>query len=249
LLILGGTNEGAALASRLASDERLEVVTSLAGRTQRFRPPPGRFRVGGFGGVDGLAAYLREQGIDVVVDATHPFAATMADHAFLACEETGRPRLKIVRPPWREKQGDRWISVPDVCSAAAALLTGKAGNLAGPAGCVFLTVGRQEVKAFEDIPGHRFLARMIEMPEEPPGFEVIRERGPFTVEDELRLLREHAVAVIVSKNSGGEATSAKLEAARILSVPVLMIERPPMPPGERTDNVEAAASWVEAKLG
>jgi precorrin-6A/cobalt-precorrin-6A reductase len=240
VLILGGTVEGAELARRLATNERLDVITSLAGRTRRFQSPPGHIRIGGFGGVEGLDAYLRDQKIEFVVDTTHPFAATMARHAAVACDAIGVPRLKIVRQPWQEQTGDRWTRVPNADAAAA--------KLAGWTGCVLLTVGRQELKAFEGLPGPRFVARMIELPDAPPSFEVILARGPFGIDDELRLLRDRAVTALVSKNSGGEATAAKLEAARRLSIPVVMIERPAPPHGERMETAAEAAAWIEARL-
>lgn len=238
VLILGGTTEAAGLADRLVRDARFDVVTSLAGRTRRFRAPPGAYRVGGFGGASGLAAYLQREAVDLVLDATHPFAATMAANAASACTEAGRARLKIVRPPWRERDGDRWIHVADI-AAAAAWLSGREGT-------VFLTVGRQELAAFETVSGPRFLARMIDPLERPSPIEIILGRGPFAVADEERLLRELGVTLLVSKNSGGGETAAKLDAARRLSLPVLMIGRPSVPPGERVDSVDAALDWIEA---
>jgi precorrin-6A/cobalt-precorrin-6A reductase len=241
LLILGGTIEALTLAQLLAADTRLQVITSLAGRTRSVRPPAGQLRRGGFGGVSGLVDYLRTQAIDLVVDATHPFAATMAAHACVACAETGSPRLKIVRPPWQEQPRDHWAHVPDTAAAAALL--------ADRSGCVLLTVGRQELGAFANVAGPRLLARMIEPPEpRPRSIELILGRGPFTVEDELQLLREREVTALVSKNSGGTMTAAKLVAARRLAIPVVMIERPPLPGGEQVQTAEQAAGWVSARL-
>lgn len=241
LLILGGTSEATTLAQLLATDARLEVIMSLAGRTRHVRSPAGQLRSGGFGGVDGLVDYLRAQAIDLVVDATHPFAATMAAHARVACAAAGVPRVKVVRPPWREQPGDNWTHVADIAAAAAAL--------ADRSGCVLLTVGRQELGAFANVAGPRLLARMIEPPEpRPRSIELILGRGPFDLADELRLLREREVTTLVSKNSGGTMTAAKLIAARQLAIPVVMIERPALPGGEQVQTAEAAVSWVSARL-
>lgn len=240
LLILGGTVEGAALARLLAGDDRLAVVLSLAGRTRRVRPSPEPVRVGGFGGVDGLLAYLRNEGVGLVVDATHPFAAVIGMNAAQACAAVGCPRLKIIRPPWREAPGDLWTHVPDE-QAAAAWLQGRSG-------LALLTVGRQKLAAFETVSGPRLLARMIEPPKEPTPVEIILGRSPFDVDAEERLMRGRGVTVLVTKNSGGAETAAKLEAARRLAIPVLMIGRPAVPAGDRVETAEAAAAWVEARL-
>ncbi len=245
LLLLGGTTEALALAEALAGDPRLEVISSLAGRTVAHRLPPGEVRVGGFGGAAGLAAYLKERRIGMVVDATHPFAATISRHTALACRETGLPRLQLLRPAWTPEPGDRWHEVPDMNAAAAALpALGRT---------IFLAVGRQELAAFADPPGlHRpplrLIARMVEAPGELPGFEIILARGPFTLENEEALFARAGIEAVVSKNSGGDATYAKIAAARRLGLPVVMIARPPAESGDRAKSVEAAFAWISARL-
>ena len=240
LLLLGGTAEAIAIAEALAGDPRLTVISSLAGRTVAHRLPPGEVRVGGFGGAPGLAAYLRERGIGLVVDATHPFAATISRHAARASAETGVPRLQVVRPAWSPVDGDRWHEVPDMAAAAAALPT--LGRR------IFLAVGRQELAAFAGLDGLRLIARMVEAPEELSGFEVVLARGPFAVADEEALFRRLGIDVVVSKNSGGEATVAKIIAARRLGLPVVMIARPAAEEGARADDAPAALRWIDGRL-
>lgn len=243
ILLLGGTTEAIALAADLSGDPRLEVTSSLAGRTAGHRQPPGRVRLGGFGGPEGLAAWLRREGTDLLIDATHPFAATIARNAALAGAATGLPRVKIVRPGWQAAPGDRWHRVPTL-AAAASLLAGRAGT-------VFLTVGRQELAAFAGVAGPSFLVRMIEPPAEPlplAGCRVILGRGPFSVAEEADLLEREAVELLVTKDSGGDATFPKLIAARRAGIPVIMVDRPAMPEGETVASVAEARRWVEAKL-
>lgn len=243
LLILGGTGEAAALAGRLADDPRLEVITSLAGRTRDPAKVAGELRVGGFGGAAGLAAYLEQESIGLLVDATHPFAARMAANAARACAETGVPRLKLLRPPWRAGAGDRWHDAADM--AAAAHFVGEFGRR------VFLSVGRQDLSAFAGLDGLWFLVRSIEPLDAHcplPKAEVIHGRGPFDEAAEAALLKEHRIDLLVSKNSGGEATYAKIAAARRLGLPVVMIARPPAPAGETAPDVDGAVAWIQARL-
>jgi precorrin-6A/cobalt-precorrin-6A reductase len=243
LLILGGTGEAAALAERLAGDPRLSIVTSLAGRTRNPARLAGDVRVGGFGGAAGLAGYLQREAVALVVDATHPFAARMAANAAAACTAAGVPRLKLLRAAWRPVAGDRWIDVPDMAAAARAV--GDAGRR------VFLSVGRQDLGAFAGLAEAWFLVRSIDPLETPRPLaraEVIAGRGPFAEADEAALMREHRIDLLVSKNSGGEATYAKIAAARRLGLPVVMIARPPAPPGDRAASVDDAAAWVETKV-
>jgi precorrin-6A/cobalt-precorrin-6A reductase len=237
LLILGGTAEAVELATACAARPVLEVISSLAGRTRVPGLPPGEVRIGGFGGTEGLARFLVERGIDQVIDATHPFAAQMGAHAEQACREAGVPRLRLLRPPWVPVPGDRWIEVAD-CAEGAPRLP-ELGRR------VFLTVGRRDLDAFAQL-DLWFLVRTIE----PPGVLPLRQgqwlagRGPFAVEDELALLRTHAIEVLVTKASGGGATYAKLVAARHLGLPVLMVRRPPPPSGPVVDSVAAALAWL-----
>ena len=246
LLILGGTGEALALAERAERLRGLQVVPSLAGRTAQPRRPLGELRSGGFGGIDRLAAYLENASIDLVVDATHPFAAQISHHAAAACARAGRPLLMLVRPPWAKAPGDHWIEVESVCAAAAAL--------AGPARRAFLTVGRQELTAFAALEGHWFLVRVIEPPANGlplRDYALAVARGPFSAESETRLMREHRIEALVSKNSGGAATYAKIAAARGLGLPVIMVRRPPLPAGagiERAADVADAMAWLGEQL-
>jgi precorrin-6A/cobalt-precorrin-6A reductase len=242
VLILGGTTEGRRLAEAL--DGRpgagLKVITSLAGRTASPLRPPGEIRVGGFGGVGGLAAYLREQRIGALIDATHPFAATMTGHAVDAAAATGVPLLVLRRPGWTEVPGDDWRRVRDPGEAAALLP--RLGDR------VLLTTGRQTVAAFAAVDGCWFLARSVEkpVPPMPKRLEVILDRGPFTLDGERRLLREKRVSVLVTKDSGGSAP--KLVAARELGLPVVMIDRPPVPDAPAVATVEDAVGWLSTAL-
>jgi precorrin-6A/cobalt-precorrin-6A reductase len=243
LLILGGTGEALALAERAQRLPGLQVITALAGRTTRPTPPQGELRSGGFGGAGGLAAYLEETSIDLVVDATHPFATQISRHAAAACAQTGRPLLMLVRPPWERAPGDRWIDVDTMAAAAAAL--------AGMVRRAFLTVGRQELDAFAVLEGHWFLVRVIEPPANGlplRDYALVAARGPFTVEGETRLMREHRIEALVSKNSGGAATYAKIAAARKLALPVVMVRRPRLPEAERVADVAGAMAWIARRL-
>lgn len=240
VLILGGTGDAARLAARAAVLTGVEVITSMAGRVRQPTTTAGRMRIGGFGGAAGLIDYLRDQRIDLLIDATHPFAAQISQHAASAAQTCGLPHLMLVRPPWEAEAGDHWMAVDSIATAAAVL--------PGVAQRVFLTIGRQELAAFAALQDLWFLMRMIDppLPETPmpPGLLVL-ERGPFTLEDERQLLTTHAIEAIVSKNSGGDATYAKLIAARERGLPVVMIQRPPMPAGKQVADVEQALAWVE----
>ena len=243
LLILGGTGEAVTLAGRLAEEPRLTVITSLAGRTRDPAKVAGAVRVGGFGGPEGLAVYLEEEAIGLLVDATHPFAARMAANAAQACAETRVPRVKLLRPAWRSIEADRWIEVPNMAAAAH--------SVAENGRCVFLTVGRQELSAFAGLEKVWFLVRTIEPLEGPcplANCAVIQGRGPFSEAAETALLKEHRIDLLVSKNSGGEATTAKIAAARGLGLPVVMIARPPAPAGEMVESVEEAVTWVGDRI-
>jgi precorrin-6A/cobalt-precorrin-6A reductase len=222
VLILGGTGEARELARRLvaAGVPGLRVVSSLAGRVSRPALPEGEVRVGGFGGAAGLAAWLAEHDVTVVVDATHPFAETMSAHAAAACAEVPAPLLRLGRAPWFAGAGDAWHEVESM-DAAAALLP-SLGRRA------FVTTGRQGLPALAGVDGVRFLIRCVDPPDAPlPGdCEVVLARGPYSAAAELALMREHGIDVLVTKNSGGELTSGKLAAARKLGIPVIMVRRP-----------------------
>lgn len=240
VLVLGGTAEAVALADRLFAQwgDRFDIVTSLAGRTQTPGAVPGEVRVGGFGGVAPMTSYLEDHGVVAVLDATHPFAAQISDNARMACAAARVPRIALVRPPWERGPDDNWIMPPDLAAAAAAL--------PGIGKRAFLTVGRTDLTSFAACEDVWFLVRLIDMPDRPlplPACHVIAGRGPFAVAAEQRLLEEHKIDVLVCKASGGEATRAKLVAARRLGIPVLMVERPPAPEGPVAGNVGAVVAW------
>jgi len=242
LLILGGTGEAAALARAALArfGDSMTITTALAGRTRHPGPIPGQVRIGGFGGPTGLAAYMMSQGVDRLIDATHPFAAEISRAARIASNRTGIPRLSLRRPAWQRHPLDRWIEVDSL--EAAALLVGRIGRRA------WLTVGANSIAAFAGATGVRFVVRLIEPPGEPLPLkfcEVVIGRGPFSLVEERHLLERHAIDVVVCKASGGAATEAKLIAARELSLPVIMVRRPPVEPGTAVETVEAALDWVE----
>lgn len=241
VLVLGGTAEARELAELLAAEGRFEVTTSLAGRTPEPRLPAGLVRTGGFGGAEGLARWLREQRVDVVVDATHPFAEAISRNAALAARTAGVPLLALRRPGWSPGQGDRWHWA-DTLAAAAALLPDLGHR-------PFLTVGRGDLAAFAGVP-LPCLARSIAppLPPLPPQCRVLLDRGPFTPEGERALLREHRIDVLVTKDSGGPATAPKLAAARDAALPVLIVRRPAPPPGLPTVTTPSAAlHWLRAR--
>ncbi len=243
VLILGGTGDALALAGALSGHPRVATTTSLAGRTSAPAPPAGALRFGGFGGVSGLTAFLRDAAIDLVIDATHPFAAQMSGHAVAACEAAERPLLRLSRPPWQPQPGDNWIPVADL--AAAAVVVAERGQR------VFLTTGARDLAAFAELESVWFLVRLIEPPAEPLPLgqhRLILARGPFSEADEAALLREQSIDLLVSKNSGGPATAGKLAAARRLRIPVAMVERPVLPPCEEVCDLDAALAWVEARM-
>ncbi|MEH2450835.1 cobalt-precorrin-6A reductase [Nostoc sp.] len=239
VLILGGTGDAAKLAARVATIQGLEAITSLAGRTREPSVPLGDLRVGGFGGVAGLASYLRVMQIDLLIDATHPFAIQISLNAADAATEVGVPRLMLIRPPWEKGSDDRWIEVDSIEAAAA--------SVANQAQRVFLTVGRQELAAFAHYEKIWFLMRMIDPPTDdalvPPGM-ILCDRGPFTFNNERQILIHHKIDTIVSKNSGGDATKPKIIAARELGVKVVMVNRPAIPPGEQVTDVDGALAWL-----
>jgi precorrin-6A/cobalt-precorrin-6A reductase len=240
LLLLGGTGEARALAAALR-ERAVPVVSSLAGRVRNPALPVGEVRIGGFGGADGLAAYLREESITHLVDATHPFAATITASAARAAAATKVPLVVLRRPGWEPRDGDDWTRVPTVPAAARAVA-------ATPPGTVFLTTGRRDLDAFADDDGHAFLVRAVDPPTGPmpPRTTLLLDRGPYTLDGELGLLREHDVRLLVTKDSGGALTVAKLDAARKLGRPVLVVDRPPLPTGiEAVPTVEAALAQLE----
>jgi precorrin-6A/cobalt-precorrin-6A reductase len=247
VLILGGSAEASALARRVAGDERFAPVLSLAGRTQAPVLPPTPHRIGGFGGADGLVRWLAEPGADLLICATHPFAAQMRRHAVEAARRTGIPLLVIDRPAWRPTEGDQWITVPDMPAAARAL--GERPRR------VLLTVGQKDLSPFAGAPQHAYVVRSIDPPaleSLPPGAEVISARPPFGEAEERRLLETRRIEVMVAKNSGGGDTAAKLAAARTLGVTVVMVERPPAVDlggldAVRVGDAGGAMAWLEVR--
>ena len=198
-------------------------------------------RIGGFGGVKGLAAYLTAERIDAVVDATHPFASRMSANAVAACRAADTPLVVFTRPPWTREPGDRWVEVATMEDAAAAL--GAKPRTA------FLTQGRLQLAAFARAPQHRYVVRSIDRPAEIellPNCKLILARGPFSLADELKLMKRERVDALVTKNSGGRATYAKIEAARELKIEVVIVRRPPAPEAETLHDLDAAVAWIAA---
>ena len=239
VLILGGTTEASALAELLAGDPRFEATLSFAGRTAAPRPQPIATRIGGFGGADGLADFLREQKIEAVIDATHPYAAAhlrQRRRRLRARRRRRSPRSSV--PPGSPKPATAGRRSPTAVAAALAL--GKAPRR------VFLSLGRQELHSFAAMPQHHYIARLIDPPQgvRPHNLVLLQQRGPFDRDAELRLLKERKIDVIVSRNSGGSATYPKIEAARALGLPVIMIARPAKPAGHIVTSAEAALAWL-----
>ncbi|MGP4089619.1 cobalt-precorrin-6A reductase [Streptomyces sp. KR55] len=225
VLVLGGTTEARELAAELAARPGVRVTTSLAGRVTRPGAVAGEVRVGGFGGAQGLADWLRAHDVAAVVDATHPFAETITANTARAAALTGVPAVVLRRPGWRPGPGDDWH--PAAALRDAADLLPRLGHR------VFLTTGRLGLAAFAHLTQLHFVVRTVEPPEPPmpPDMELVLARGPFTPAGESALLREHRIDVLVTKDSGGAATAAKLTAARELGLPVVVVQRPPLPDG------------------
>ena len=243
LLILGGTGDAIELAARVANLPGLEVITSLAGRTSAPANVVGKVRIGGFGGETGAIEYLKTEEIDLSIDATHPFAAQISGNAARAACAVGIPHLLLIRPAWMRLPADDWIEVESIQAAVSAI----------PANAerIFLTIGRQQLAPFATLKDRWCLMRSIDPPDPsiilPPG-KLLLDRGPFSLESERQLLKDYRIQAIVSKNSGGEATYAKIIAARELGIPVVMVQRPIMPEGDRVDDVAGAIEWLQEHL-
>jgi precorrin-6A/cobalt-precorrin-6A reductase len=238
ILLLGGTTQASALA-RLLADAWVQATLSYAGRTNAPRGQPVPVRVGGFGGVEGLAQYLRDHRVTHLVDATHPFAATISANAVAAAGLAGVPLMALSRPAWTPEAGDDWTHVPDIAGAIAAL--------AGPARRVMLALGRMHVDAFAAQPQHHYLLRFVDAPATRPilpQHSLVVDRGPFTPEADIQLMRDHGIDLLLCKNAGGSGAEAKLVAARALGLPVMLIDRPVLPQRTEVDDPQAVMDWL-----
>jgi precorrin-6A/cobalt-precorrin-6A reductase len=240
ILILGGTSEASRLCEAVAG-AGLKATLSYMGRVERPKPQPVAVRIGGFGGVEGLVDWLRVNAITHVVDATHPFAAQMSRNAVMACAEIGIPLVALTRPPWQAGPGDDWRHVSNMAGAVAAL--------AGPPRRVMLAIGRMHLAEFAAQPQHHYLLRLVDEPATAPALPhhtVVVDRGPFSVEGDRRLMEAHGTQIVVSKNAGGSGSIAKLVAARELGLPVIMIDRPHLPPRREVTGIEDVLAFVGA---
>jgi precorrin-6A/cobalt-precorrin-6A reductase len=237
VLLLAGTAEARELAELAACRSDVEVLASFAGVPASPRSMPCNVRAGGFGGIDGLAGFLKGQRFDALVDATHPFASTMPRHALAAARTAGIRLVRLVRPPWHRAEGDNWIDVHDVAAAASEV----ARRHVSP---VLLTIGRLDLEPFASVPDIDLVVRTVEATEPLPFVPaaLVEARGPFTVADESRLLDEHDIRLLVTKNSGGD--DAKLRAARAARVPVVMIGRPPPVDAPTVSCAHDALTWL-----
>jgi precorrin-6A/cobalt-precorrin-6A reductase len=235
VLVLGGTMESRELAGRLAARSNIDVVLSLAGRTREPIGYPVPLRIGGFGGVRGLIDYINERNIDLMIDATHPFAEQMSRHAALAASETNVPFFALSRPAWRKLEGDRWTEAGSIAEAV--------GKLGEKQRRVFVALGRQEVEALADAPHHAYLVRSVDPIDPPldlPDVRYICQRGPFQLAAERKLLKGAKIEVVLAKNSGGDASYPKIAAARELGIEVVLVKRP------RRNNVETVENVLDA---
>jgi precorrin-6A/cobalt-precorrin-6A reductase len=237
-LILGGTSDARLLAEAIAH-AGLDATYSYGGRTHTPASQPLPTRIGGFGGASGLAEYIRREAITHVVDATHPFAAEMSRNAVTACAATGAQLIAFERAPWARSPGDHWIEVADVASAVTAL--------PGKRACVLLAIGRQHIAPFGAKPQHAYILRFVDPPDAAlplPNADVIVSRGPFALEGELEMMRRRGVEWVVARNSGGTGARAKIDAARELGLPVIMIGRPALPDRPRAESLAEVMLWL-----
>ncbi len=236
VLLLGGTTEASLLARSLAT-KNVDAIFSYAGRTETPVAQPLPTRIGGFGGIAGLVAYLKANAISHVVDATHPFAAQMSRNAIVACAEAGVPLLAFERAPWQAAEGDTWICLDSIEAAVAALPEAAAR--------VFLAIGKQNLAPFAAKPQHHYLLRLVD-PAPPPLSDcaIVVDRGPFSVENDIALMTQHKITHIVAKNAGGTGARAKLDAARALQIPVILIDRPSLPERKVADEVAKVLQWL-----
>jgi precorrin-6A/cobalt-precorrin-6A reductase len=243
LLILGGTGDAVKLLDRASLLPGLTVITTLAGRTRSPNPVAGEVRIGGFGGEAGLVEYLKVEKIDLIIDATHPFAAQISGNVAGAATQLAIPRIMLVRPAWARSPEDNWIEVESIDRAVAAI--------PAIAERIFVTIGRQQLAPFSQLTDRWCLMRSIDPPDAtiplPPG-KILLDRGPFTLESERQLMMKYRIQAIVSKNSGGDATYAKIIAARELQIPIIMVQRPIAPEGDRVADLASAIQWLQNRL-
>ncbi|CDG54815.1 MULTISPECIES: cobalt-precorrin-6A reductase [Halomonadaceae] len=238
ILILGGTTEASALASAVAK-RGLPAIFSYAGRVSTPKPQPLPTRIGGFGGISGLAAFVAQERITHIVDATHPFAAQMSTNVLAAAAQCGVKAIALTRPAWQPVDGDQWQSVASIDEAVS--------TLAGPPQRVLLAIGRMHLAAFAAQPQHHYVLRLVDRPTSPlplPDYTAVIDRGPFTLEGDLALLENQRIQRIVCKNSGGDGAASKLTAARRLGLPIVMIERPALPPRHEVHCIDDVFSWL-----
>ncbi len=238
VLLLGGTTEASRLAHALKS-AGIETVFSYAGRTSTPIAQPVPVRVGGFGGVTGLRAYLADEAITHVVDATHPFAAQMSNNAYTACTDSGVPLIRFERPAWRPQSGDNWRGVRTTEAACDALPDAPAR--------VFLAIGKMHIGQFAAKPQHHYLLRLVDAPEGPlplPNVSVVVARGPFEKADDMALMKTHRITHVVAKNAGGSGAVAKVDAARALGLGMIMIARPDRPDSAVAPDTETVLCWL-----
>jgi precorrin-6A/cobalt-precorrin-6A reductase len=247
ILILGGTRDAMTLADQLLDHPELQPIYSLAGRTRRPLPPALPTRRGGFGGIEGLKQWLIQNNTAAVVDATHPFAAEMSSNAAIACQELGIPLGRLERPAWEAVDGDNWHPVTDLHEAAE-----KAESLTQPGDTLWITTGRTSLAAFESLQDRHLLVRCVDRPDPSPDFRnwtLIEARGPYELESERNLITQHNVAALVTKNSGGQAAHPKLDAAREAGIPVVIVDRPTLPPATHSfESPEAVLEWLTRGL-
>ncbi len=245
VLILGGTGEARALATRAIErlGDRAEIISSQAGVTRQPEAVPGRLVTGGFGGINGLQDFITNENIKIVIDATHAFAATISDNAYIACMATRAKRISLVRPCWQLPEQARVFHVSDMVAAADAIQQ--------HARRVFVTTGRRGLGALQDLEDIWFLIRMIEPLEEAlpiTNYHLITDRPPFSLDQEAQILKDYEIDGLLTKASGGDATYAKIEAASAAGIAIIMLDRPDLVPGDWTNSIDDCVAWVEAQL-
>ena len=241
VLILGGTGKARELVRQAIPmfDSTAEFISSQAGVTQDPIAIPGRMVTGGFGGITGLAEFMDHEQIQILIDATHPFAAQMSMNAVAACAQTNAKLLALTRPKWVAQTGDQWRHVADI-NSAVAVLSGTVQN-------VMLAIGRMHLDAFAPCPQHQYLLRVVDAPsgEVPlPNRSIIVDQGPFSVENDIALMRDHKIELVVAKNAGGSGARAKIDAARALNIPIIMIDRPYIPARPEVGTAQEVLDWL-----